>query len=818
MNSARRAHAIRRHKSGLSVAAAVAAAIAPLFISFEAGAQAAPEPADELTEVVISGDRLDVIPTKPIDSVFGTGKTLIETPRSVTSISNELLEKTIITGINDLVALTPGAFTQSFFGVAGSLDVRGSPGETYFRGMKRIDNPGNYPTPIGASDRIDIVRGPASPIYGPSKIGGYLNFVPKSARAGSGQYLSEATGEFGFTTGSWNKRTIHAEVGGPASIMSKDLGYYLYAESENSGSYYNNTSTEQTIVQASFDMNITDSLRTEFGGMYQYFKGNQVAGWNRLTQNLINTGTYVTGSPKSADTNGDGLMSQAESAAANVDEFFTPAFGQTPAELLAQILAHPNAALVNPGTTKLKGSQVLVNEDDNLEDDVVTLYFDMIWDLSDTLKVYNKSFFESLKNDNENAYGFGQYADTYAFEDKVVLESKIDLGSATSIGLQLSPSVRYQKFEHGDDFTFEYFDRRDISVDAAISTPIDRRTLATRGQGLWSDHVKGHFTDYALSMLADVTFFEKLNFLGGARYDYLDMASHRLPDVDGYTPLDPTDTKGAFSFSGSLSYQLPYGLRPYATYAKQSTLVTGQGGQIPPEYFATGGVIGKSELKEAGLKASLLDGHLYAAVDYFQQERQEFNAQDIVTNSTTRAKGWEAEARYVVTPQFTVTGTYTKLNVDNIGIASRGGFQFNYFGGQDLLNIGINPALVYGGNVGSLIGVTGDAHYKAGIPENLYSLNLMFGFDPWVQGLSSTVALQYVDSAPSGFTGSVILPSYTLVNFGLRYEMGRFAVNAQVKNLTDERYFRSNFPDLFGTSVVLPELPRNFLLSGTYKF
>ena len=105
-----------------------------------------------------------------------------------------MLDKVIITEIDDLVALTPGSFTQSFFGVAGSLDVRGTPGENYFRGVKRIDNPGNYPTPIGASDRIDVVRGPASPIYGPSKIGGYLNFVPKSARASTGQLLRRAAG------------------------------------------------------------------------------------------------------------------------------------------------------------------------------------------------------------------------------------------------------------------------------------------------------------------------------------------------------------------------------------------------------------------------------------------------------------------------------------------------------------------------------------------------------------------------------------------------------------------------------------------------
>lgn len=28
-----------------------------------------------------------------------------------------------------------------------------------------------------------------------------------------------------------------------------------------------------------------------------------------------------------------------------------------------------------------------------------------------------------------------------------------------------------------------------------------------------------------------------------------------------------------------------------------------------------------------------------------------------------------------------------------------------------------------------------------------------------------------------------------------------------VKNLTDEKYFRSNFPDLFGAQIILPELP-----------
>ena len=66
-----------------------------------------------------------------------------------------------------------------------------------------------------------------------------------------------------------------------------------------------------------------------------------------------------------------------------------------------------------------------------------------------------------------------------------------------------------------------------------------------------------------------------------------------------------------------------------------------------------------------------------------------------------------------------------------------------------------------------------------------------------------------------GFTGAITLPAYTLVNLGLRYAVGKWSISAQVKNATDERYLRSNCPDLFGSNVVLPERPRNYIVSGT---
>ncbi|MEK9869284.1 MAG: Plug domain-containing protein, partial [Gammaproteobacteria bacterium] len=162
----------------------LASAILTAGLASQAGAQV-------MEEIVVKGD-LGSLPGENVQSVFGFNKSILETPRSASTISEEMMERFNMYDIDELVAVAPGSFTQSFFGVAGGLDVRGTPGETYFRGVRRLDNPGNYPTPIGASDRVDVVRGPASPIYGPSKIGGYLNFNPKSARIEeTGQFIAE---------------------------------------------------------------------------------------------------------------------------------------------------------------------------------------------------------------------------------------------------------------------------------------------------------------------------------------------------------------------------------------------------------------------------------------------------------------------------------------------------------------------------------------------------------------------------------------------------------------------------------------------------
>ena len=776
-------------------------------------------------------DSMGLMPTEPVESVFGFGKSLVETPRSATSITNETIEAYGISDIDDLVLLSPGAFTQSFFGVAGSLDVRGTPGETYFRGIRRLDNPGNYPTPIGASDRIDIVRGPASPIYGPAKIGGYLNFVPKSARAETGQYLEDPTGKISMTRGTWDKNVLTAEVGGPATVGDKTLGYYVYAESENSGSYYDNTQTDQNMYQASFNMDLTDKSRIEFGGMFHEYDGNQVAGWNRLTQDLIDNGTYITGNAQPLDTDGDGRISHQEygyAAGGAGPDIFTVGTGSiSDADLPADY------ALVDVGTAKLDGSNVLVAPEDQLVNDVTTLYFDYIYEMDNGITITNKLFYEGYENLNENAYGFSQFHDSWVIEDQLVFAYTMETDGLTA-DFQLSPSYRYTDFRHGDDYSNEQFDRRDLT---GPSTALDKRVLATAIDDDYTEYYYGNYSDIGIAFMTDLTFDFGLNIVAGVRQDFIDVESNvpvdklLCPIIDengNYQSLsanyfglecsdaieNASDSTSGTSWTLSVSQKTPIGLIPYITASEQSTMIAGQGAEISTGAIEDDVYFDTSELLEVGVKGMLMDDRLYVALSGYEMTRTDYNAQAIVTNQASETTGMEFEVRFLATESLSLTGAITQIEVVNLN-TQEGEGRFSFMGAEDLTNVS-DPSLVYGGQVIGVVETADkDGDHKAGIPEFSYSLSAMYDFQ---NGIATNVSLFHADSTPSGHSRSVELPAYTLVNAGVSYTAGPWSASIVGKNLTDEEYFRSNFPDLFGSQIVLPELPRHFIASAAYSF
>jgi len=794
--------------------------------------------AEEMVEIVVKGD-LGSLPGESVKSVFGFNKSILETPRSASTISEEMMDRFNMQDIDELVALAPGSFTQSFFGVAGGLDVRGTPGETYFRGVRRLDNPGNYPTPIGASDRVDIVRGPASPIYGPSKIGGYLNFNPKSARIEeTGQFIEMPEGSFSYTTGSWGKSIVTAEVGGPATILGKDLGYYIYTEVEDSDSYYDNSGVEQNLFQTSFDMDITDRVRLQFGGMYHDYSGNQVAGWNRITQDLIDNGTYITGSPASLDVNGDGRVSHQEydtdgSGFTNFNPFrfdflsgaaggaLTPGSVETLADLEVFVGDTSALALINPGLTKLKGNQVLVDPEDLLENTVTTLYFDVIVALDNDWEIKNQLFYESYDNLNENAYGFSQFHESWVIENKMILSKTYDFDSM-SASVQVSPSIRHTDFEHGDDYTNEYFGRRDLSQPQ--NTSIAKRVLATQIDDDYTEYYIGEYTNLGFAVMGDFVWNNGLSILAGVRYDTIDMESRQPEDqllfassnnfcpVAGCADLEAEDDVDGVSWTFSMSYDTPIGLIPYVTASTQSTMIVGQGAEVTVKNILRERAFDESELIEAGIKGSLLDNALYFAVSGYKQERTDFSAQSIVTNQSTETEGAEVEVRWVVNEKLLLTLGYSNIKVTNLNTQDDG-YRFSFIGCEDLPSIPCSALL--GGQLGGNVSAAPSNSRRSGMPENILSFTGTYDFG---NGWTVNGSVIDVEETYSGFSNSIELPSYTLVNLGFSYEATNWVFSVNGKNLTDETYFRANFPNLFGSTIVLPELPRSYTARIQYNF
>ena len=812
---------------------------ASLWCTCVAAAAATPEepPADETEplEVLVVTAHLDSLPGTNVPSLTGFDKPLTETPRSASTVSAELMTRFNIRDIDGLIALVPGSFTQSFFGVAGSLDIRGTSGEVYFRGVRRLDNAGNYPTPIGASARVDVVRGPASPIHGPAKIGGYLNFNPKSAHIeATGEFIAEGTGAVAVDLGSWGRTVASVEAGGRGRVGDQNFGYWLYAEGEDSGSYYEHTDTAQSLLQASFDMDLSANVQLQFGGMRHDYAGNQVGGWNRLTQALVDSGAYVSGQPLPLDVDGDGRISHREfdldgdgftdlnpfaagltpgtaatfdgSAAPRCTIGETQVFGCYPALL----------KLVDPTTTTLRGSQVNVAPEDRIDNRVTTLYFDVLVDAG-AWRWRNQSFFERYAHLNEVAIGFAQFHASWVFENKLVAARSLRLGEA-NVDLQLSPSLRLTDFRHGDDYTNEHFDRRDLTRPPG---PLDTRLLATRIDRDYTEYYVGDYLDLGLAALADVD-WGPFNALLGLRFDRIDAESRQpvgkllLPSAAHFCPdgscvvAAAADRLRGVSWTASLSYALG-GFFPYATFSRQATVIAGQGAELRTESLATGGAFDTSVLREFGIKASLLGDALYLALASYEQERTDSAAQMTTTNQASRTRGTEFELRWAAHERLLLTLAYTRIEVVNLNTLAAGG-RFSFVGAEDVPNI--PPETFYGGTLSALVlrpGVAGAR--RAGVPETILSAT---GTVYLGKGVAVALSASDVDATSSGFAKSVRLPGYTLIDASVVLERGNWRLAAVAKNVTDERYFRANFPNLFGGVIVLPELPRHYGLRVEY--
>lgn len=777
--------------------------------SHAALAQAPAEAAEDEDAIVITGekkDTYDVLPDRPTASVFGTERALAETPRSVTLIEASLIDLYGVRSVNDFVNITAGTFTGNYFGVAGALDVRGERADNFFRGFRRIENRGNFATAVTASDFVEVIKGPPPVIYGGGKVGGILNFVPKSGKTKNDELISRFTGSAALIGGTYGKKVAKAEFGTPFSLGGMDSSIYVSGEVEDSKHYYNNIYNKNRLLQAALNTQVSDTVRLEYGGMYQNADLNQSLGWNRVTQELIDTdgGRYLAGRPGlNLNTNGDIWLSPSELTPYALEQFaFANPFPY------GALTANQQAAFaLNPATVgyvPISHRTVQAETMDFSKSDVFTSYFDIVWKPSDNLTLKNQSFFDYMDHIKYSSYGFTAKYKVHVFENKTTATFKVEPSDTSSIEVVTGLSWRISdgREQESRGRGFQVLDRRDISFGA---TPNDRFEGAWTGTGNvpynWDQ--TGRHTNLGLFALLDTRIGDKISLILGGRMDRYSVWA-RGTDLNAvFATASDSDT--AWSYNASFNYEPVEDINLYVTHAKSSYVELGQGGIVDRLNIEGGTWVQDSDMTEVGLKGYLDHGSFYFNLLGYRQQKSAFNAQANQFDYY-KSKGIEFEGRYALTRRLSLTASATIQETKLLNAP--------FFLGLPPSVLGLNPQQVYGGRfvgVGGMIGFNGPI--DAPTPDTVVSID---GTYTHPSGFGFSLGGTRVASMYAGYAKAVKLPAYTTVRAAAFYRLGQFEARVNVNNVTNSKYYTPQF--LFWDVFVSPSVGRTAELTLSMKW
>lgn len=822
--------------TGALRSALMATAISPLLLAAAAQAQGgATPPADagalgedgevnEIAEIIVTADPAGLLKLQRTDSVLGVSRALVETPRSISIVSDTTMDRYSIEDVDDFVTTSPGTFGGSFFGVPGAVSIRGSISDTYFRGFKRVQNDGLFPAPIGASSRIELIRGPAPAIYGASRIGGLLNFYPRTAQ--TGQALS---GDVSYTTGSYDKNKYTAELQVPFDLGGRYAGLSLYGELEDSGHFLRGRKPNHKLVQTSFTHELSDGLSIELGGMYLQSKGYyQTLGWNRVTQNLIDNGTYITGRDTDmTDLDGNGRLTPDEVDAAvgsffgtsNIRQFIEFFFGPP----------GPNTAFdldEGVGTTKLDRRTVFLDPDSEIQRaKTVTAYFDLVKEFDDS-KLKLQGFYDELDGKVYVSSGFAAQHKTSAFEVRASYQLETQFGEDVKAEFYATTSHRIYDSILRENFLSGYLvvDRRDLSQGATGSDIFDSPfSIEPGNNGIgWDSNFDSRWTDTGAALVVDLKFWDKLSLIANGRYDY-----YRARSINtGNTVFNPAlknvllrEKQGDFSYSISGNFDTGLGVIPYITYAEGSAIQANSNGGISPEVIATGNLLGSSDLFEAGVKFSLLRDTLVGSLAYYKQRR---TTRDPFGNiNGEKGEGVEFEMRYLINDHLTLTGAAT---VQDFTIAPPGACGSN--NGEFVVvppsRFGISGVDGYGGIFAALnascLPELQNGYRRNTIPKEIYSAYLTYTSPETDYGtFGTTFGGTYISKTGGKIRDAIVIPGYFSARAAVFAEYNGFNITATIENLFDKEYF-TPLQGVYEEVGVIPEAGRTFRITGTYRF
>jgi outer membrane receptor for Fe3+-dicitrate len=607
-------------------------------------------------QIVVSGVPINksVLPTIiNSKSLYGLDLNVMDTPRNNTILTHAQLDAVNLQDPHEFSYLTSSAYTDAAFGVPNIPRIRGQYADVFFNGMRDSFTANGYGAPLSFNsiDTLDIVKGPASVIAGPGAgVGGAIDISTKMPHFG--EFSGAASVEFDTI----DHRRWTLDFGGP--IGNGKAAYRLSYAGEESDSYYENDHFDEESIYGVVVAHPNDAYTIQFNSEFAYQRYTELDGVNRVSQQLIDNGTYLTGGP-------------------------VPGPAGSP-------LSFPTEILLNPKAVPL-ADKTDIDEAKGDGADAIRYNAQLIdtYEISDGITVTNNTFFNFLTRQNQTLEYYSDSANnSYSIESKTSLELKFAtpvLGLDVKNDINAGVTYRFAHVLEYQDYEEEPVLNYDLTLNPStfVYPPADllaaggynytaglgrnQVALPARSSLEYNATIDSNLQDLALFFEHRIQITPQLSFLYGLRGDIVQLdESDPLGGAD-YAGLPQSISTGWYGLgnaNASLVYAYApwgtiYGTTNYAQYVDPNSNdgAVGTYGTTPAAVLQQ-----ITRLYEVGVKFNLLQKTLFISSALFDQQRSVPTGPTGNIPSLAHIHGFEAEMNYQPNKHFFMTASYSNIS------------------------------------------------------------------------------------------------------------------------------------------------------------
>lgn len=542
-----------------------------------------------------------------------------ETPRSISIVTREQMDDRASVSVADALQYVP-SIQANHFGEDNKQDwfiVRGfkQANNGLFRDGLRTYSSGFYSWQIDpfSLERVEILRGPSSVLYGQTPPGGVINVISKRPQG------SESFGSVSAEYGSYDRKQLSLDIGAPVGD-NDDMSYRLVALGRDNGTQVDDVEAERTLLAPSFNIRFNEQTNLTLLATYQEDDSDP------YLQFLPSEGVLFAGP--------NGFIDD-DVAVGNPDfETFKrtqATFGYQLEHVFNDSVSFEQSARYSMMDIDLKQMYFLFFAPGSTTD--IVRYVSTEDGEADSFALDNRLLFNWQGDSVEHNILVGLDYQKLDIEGKDFASDPIAIDGNT-----LSPNFNIYNPTYTDNV---------VLLDPGTMLPLtdaDRETRTTNAH-----QVSGYLQDH-------ITINDKLVLNLGARYDYADY-KFRNKTSGSKQDVDNQEWTG----SAGLAYLFDNGVTPYVSYSSyfQPILrLDSSGDPAKPE---------QGQQLEAGIKyqPAGFDGYFNAAVFQITQENLAKTVLGQLTQiGEVESEGVELEAVANITPALSLVANATFMDTE----------------------------------------------------------------------------------------------------------------------------------------------------------